>query len=249
MPVVRDPVLASLFWGSVAAVTAAIGAVPFMRPGGVRRGAIGLAYALASGFMLAGSFLLLEAGLRRAAVPLVAGAVGGAAISWWIHHYTGVDRAPLPGARPADDSEAGGYRVLLQSALHSATEGLAIGAAFLVSIQLGVFTALTLAIHNIAEGMVLSDELRRRGMSVGDAAGLCVITNVTQPLLAVAACAVVASAPQVLTPLLGVAGGSLLYLVMSELLPGSYARTGKTAVAFTVATSAAFIVMLRDLLE
>ena len=242
-----EPILTVLLCGAIAAVVAGLGAVPFARSGGVPRVVLGAAYALASGFMLAASYLLMEEGIKGAPLTVIAGAIVGTGYSFWSQRFAGIEGAGL--SPELIGSELGGYKILLQNALHAASEGLAIGAAMAVSLPLGIYVAGALALHNVAEGMALSAALRTRGMKRGDAAAMCVITNVPQPLMAVVAFALVAAAPWLLPPILGVAAGSLLYLVMTELLPSSYVRAGNTRVALVVSTSAALVVLLRRFLE
>jgi zinc transporter ZupT len=131
-----------------------------------------------------------------------------------------------------------GYKVLLQNALHSAAEGLAIGLAMVVELRLGIFLALALAVHNVAESMALTEILRRRGMTVSEAAGLCVVAKITQPVLALAAFALAPAMTGLLPAALGFAAGCLVFLVLTELLPASYRRAAKLQVGVMVSVAA-----------
>jgi zinc transporter ZupT len=168
-----------------------------------------------------------------------------------------------PGGAPRfDDSSSPpsaelGFKVLLQYALHSAAEGLAIGIAMVLERRLGIFLALALAVHNVAESMALTEILRRRwpmgaaggggGMTVSEAAGLCVVAKSTQPVLALAAFALAPVMTGLLPSALGFASGCLVFLVLTELLPASYRRASKLPVGVLVSVAAGALLLLEHL--
>lgn len=246
----NDPILTVLLFGSLAAAAAAVGAVPFGFGRVPRQAWIGVADALASGFMLGAGYLLMSERLGPATLYTVLGAGGGVAYTWWTQIYPGTDRLDTrPGHETGLDF---GYKTILRSTLHSASEGVAIGIAMYLSrdqgLQLGIFMALALALHNVGEGMALTDVLRQRGMSAWESAGLCVVTNVPQPLLAIVAFALSPALGPFLPAAVGFAAGSLFFLVLTELAPASYERAGKTWVAVTMSLSAAIVVLLEHLI-
>ena len=154
---------------------------------------------------------------------------------------------PVAAVAPAAAAGPGvelGYQVLLQNALHSAAEGVAIGLAMVLELRLGIFLALALAVHNVAESMALTEVLRRRRMTVGEAAGLCVVAKIPQPVLALAAFALAPVVTGMLPAALGFASGCLVFLVLTELLPASYRRTAKQPVGILVSLAAGAIVLL-----
>ena len=240
-----DPVLTVLLYGTLAAVTATAGALPFAVGSKPRESWIGAGDAVASGLMLGAAYLLAAEGLERGAVATVGGAVGGVAFTYLTQVWAGLDRLS-----PAPDHDGGpdaGYKTILQNTLHSASEGIAIGVAMVVELRLGIFMALALAVHNVGEGLALSQFLHHRGMAVADCAGLCAVTKISQPLLAVAAFAVTPAVSGFLPSALGFAAGALLFLVLSELAPASYQRTSKTVVAVLLSTATAAVVLLEEL--
>lgn len=239
----NEAVLTVLIYSSLAAALSALGVAPFSRREPVPLQWIGWAYALASGLMLGAGYILMTEGLARATLPVMLGAGLGVGYTYWAQAYSGTKELETrPGSDPGPDR---GIQFILQSAMHSASEGIAIGVAMAVNLRLGVFVALALAVHNIAEAMVLTDVLRRRKMPLGDAAGMCIITNVPQVLLAIAAFAVAPAIPGFLPWALGFAAGALVYLVMTELLPASYERGRSTGIAFLVSFSTGGVVLLK----
>ncbi|MCP5115149.1 MAG: ZIP family metal transporter [bacterium] len=241
----NDPVLTVLFCGSLAAAAAAFGALPFAFGRRPRQGWVGAAYSLASGFMLGAGYLLMSEGLEAETLFAVLGGGVGVAYTWWTQTYPGTHRLDTrPGHEVGLDS---GYKAILQSTLHSASEGVAIGVAMSVELGLGVFMALALAVHNVGEGMALTNVLRQRGMSVWESAGLCVVTNVPQPLMAIVAVALSPAFGHFLPAALGFSAGSLVFLVLTELAPASYERADKTWVAMLMSIAAATVVLLEHL--
>lgn len=239
-----EPVLLVLLFGSLAAATAALGALPFAgdrRPG---PGWIGAAYALAGGFMLGAGYLLMSHGLELGTLAVVLGAGVAVAYTRWVQAYAGT--ADLEAAPGLEQGAEIGYKIILQNTLHSSAEGIAIGVAMAQNLRLGIFLALALAVHNVGEAMALTDELHRRGMTVGESAGLCVVTKVPQPLLAIVAFALAPALAGLAPALLGFAAGALVYLTLTELVPASYPRTGEGWVALLVSASAGAVVLLQS---
>ena len=237
-----DPVLIVLLFGALAAGASALGAVPFAFGDGPRPWVLGAAYALASGFMLGAGYLLMSEGLEAEAIFAVLGGGLGVLYTRWTQSYPGTDR--LETDPEGEIGRDAGYLTILQSTLHAAAEGIAIGVAMVVDISFGIFMALALAVHNVGEAMALTAILRQRGMTVGESAGLCVVTNVTQPLFAIVAFALSPALGHFLPAALGFSAGSLVFLVLTELAPASYRRASRTLVATLMSIAAAAVVFL-----
>ncbi|MFC1491458.1 ZIP family metal transporter [Nitrospinota bacterium] len=241
-----DPILTVLLFSVLAAAAASLGALPVARFGALTTSWLGGTNALASGFMLgAGYILMAEAIGGTSPLAPVLGAVAGVAYTYWIHRFSGSEEIDtLPEGQIGVAQE---YRLLLLHSLHSASEGIAIGAAMAVSLHLGIFMAIALAIHNVAEAMSLSWVLEKRKVSLGHAAALGVFTNVPQVLLALVSFAIISAARGLLPWTLGFAAGALAYLVLTELLPASYQNGEHTRIALLVSFSAGGLVLLEGL--
>ncbi|MEZ5331978.1 MAG: ZIP family metal transporter [Thermoanaerobaculia bacterium] len=239
-----EPVLALLLCSGAAASATALGALPFAlgRPPG--RALVGLADALAGGLMLGAAYLLVGKGLDRGVGLVLAGAAAGVVYTWWIRRYAGLQELD-EGTVAASER---GYKLILQVGLHSAAEGVAMGVALVLDLRLGIFLALALAIHNVGEGVSLADALVGGGVAPGQAAGLCVAAKVSQPLLALALFALAPALAPVLPAMLGFAAGSLLFLVLTELVPDAYERAPALGVALALGATAAGVVLLEALL-
>lgn len=235
----RDPVLTVFIYSSVAALAAMVGVLPQAVGGRPRDSVIGLANAVAAGLMFGLAFMLLTTGMRTRLIEGAAGAVLGIAFVRITHAVTGtgeLDRQP--------DSVVHGYKVILADTLHAAHEGIAIGAAMLVSIPLGISMAMAMAVHNIPEAMVLTSVLTRQRLSPLESAGLALATNINQVFLAVVTFSVISAAPAFLSITTGFAVGALLQLVFVELLPQSYRQAGSTSIAIVAMVALGLVVLL-----
>ena len=109
------------------------------------------------------SNLLAERGIGEHPFRLGLGALLGIAFVWWSHEVSGTGELELNVQDRG--SETYSSDVLLVGSLHSAAEGLAIGAAMAVDLRLGVWIAVTIALHNIPEATVMAAVFRARHAS------------------------------------------------------------------------------------
>jgi ZIP family zinc transporter len=235
MPVPTPTVLELAGWTALAALAA--GAGPFV-PGAHSDGRprqLAIASALAAGAMLGVGYSLMSIGLARAGVTATVGAVLGVAASYALHVWLGLGAAT--------EERRPGY-VVAAGALHSAPEGVAMGAAMAVDVRFGLFLVVTLAVHNIWESEVLGAALVAGGRSRGTAAALGVLTDLPQVVLAVATFALVECVAALEPLLLGFGFGALTYLCIAELLPESYRSTGRTSIAVVVCAAAGVVALL-----
>jgi len=221
---------------------AALGAVPLVGRARPPVRWIGWANALAAGLMIGVAYALMVVGLVRIPWSGMVGALLGVIFVNRTHTASGT--ADLDLNRLEQTTPEYGYQVLLINILHSAAEGVAIGVAMAISFPFGVFMALAIAVHNVPEGMVLCAILTARGVRLRDAAMLAFASNVSQILLAIVSFALVTAAPTLLPWSLGFAGGSLLYLVLAELLPECYRQAGRTSIALVTIVSMGIVILL-----
>jgi len=242
-----EPILIVLLYSTLAASCAVLGALPLVGRKGVPLRWIGWANATAAGLMLGAAWALSEVEVV-AARPLEAalGALVGIAFSFGSHRLAQTEELGLNRMEGADATY--GYKVFLTGYLHSAAEGVAIGAAMSASLSFGIFMALAIAVHNVPEGVVLCAVLRRRNVRLRDGAGLAVVANTSQILLAIVVFAVAEAVPVLLPALTGFAAGALIYLVLVDLLPESYAEAGATPIALVTSLAMGMLILLHGVL-
>ena len=227
-----ETVLVVLAAASGAALAAALGVLPLLaRPRPPTRW-LAWANALAAGMMIAAAFALADLVQHSATVPFVLGAVLGILLIHGSRAFSHTEELALN--RLDEVAPEYGSEVLLVGSLHSAAEGVAIGAAMASDMAFGIFVATALALHNVPEGTLHAAVFRSRGLSLPRAAAVAVVANLGQVILAVVSFVVVAAVPAVLPWALGFAAGALIYLVMVDLLPESYVGAGSTSIALAV---------------
>lgn len=111
--------------------------------------------------------------------------------------------------------------------LHNIPEGMAIGVAFASAINLesniaflSAFSiAVGIAIQNIPEGMAISLPLRTGGMSRLNAFGKGTLSGIVEPIASIVTIAISGLIESIMPILLALAAGSMLYVVIKELIP------------------------------
>jgi len=237
-----DPLATVLAFSGLSAVAAAFGALPQALRVPPSRAVIGWANALAGGLMLGVAYALLTEGLTSGLAAGGLGALLGIGFVRATHAAAGTGELDLDS--PQSGSRGGGYKAVLVDALHAADEGIAIGAAMAVSQPLGIAMAVTLAVHNIPEAMVLTSVLTRLGVRPYQSAALAVAVNVNHVLLAVLAFSLAALWPSLLPWIAGFAVGALIYRTLVELLPESYEQAGRTIIALVTLLAIGVVVLL-----
>lgn len=226
---------------ALTAVAAALGALPLELREPLPRRWLGWANAIASGLMLGASYVLAGAGESWPPLAVAVGAVAGIALVVALHERLGT--ADLE--RNLTEVQAAGYgaKMVRVGALHAAAEGVALGVAWSLDLALGVLIAGALALHKVAEGATLCAVLTGQGIRLPRAAALAVLASLPTVPAALAALAVISFWP-LLTPwLLGLGIGTLVYLVMVDLLPEAYRQAGQVSIAALVSITLGAIVL------
>lgn len=206
-----------IFYSLVGGVFSLIGGVLMLSHKKVAESLAKYATPFAAGALLAAVFLdLLKDGLEQstADVVLLSALVGVVAfffaerfLHWFHHHHQHEGRDP---ARSL---------IIIGDTIHNALDGVAIAAAFLISVPTGIVTTMAIAAHEIPQeigdfGLLLSKGMSRRKV---------LLVNVLSALATTAAAVLtfaLGSADRLPTgSLIGLSAGFLLYIAMSDIIP------------------------------
>ena len=231
------------------ALATGLGALPFLFTKRFTRRWLGVSNAIASGLMLAASFGLVYEGVAYDLMRTLFGVLIGLAfivlsrnlLQNREHHVAFAQMGGLD-ARKA---------LLLVGVMtvHSFTEGVGVGVSFGGGQKLGLFITLAIAVHNVPEGLAISLVLVPRGMGVLRAALWSVFSSLPQPLMAVPAFLFVAFFEPLLPIGLGFAGGAMIWMVFSELVPDALEEASPNLVAVVVTLSVTAMVAFQVLIR
>lgn len=236
------PVWLVLFYASLTAVATGLGALPFLFVKKVPDLWLGHGNAIAAGLMLAASFNLIFEGLDYSIWKTTGGALAGMIAILASRKLLGGDSEQKVGELQGADAIKALLIVGVMTA-HSFAEGIGVGVSFGESDQFGSFISLAIAVHNIPEGLAISLILIPRGVGVWKAAGWSIFSSIPQPLMAVPAFLFILAFKPWLPFGLGFAGGAMIWMVFSELLPESCEKASPSGIAVT-ATSSIIAMML-----
>lgn len=240
--------LATVFLAALlTALATGLGALPLLLGGRIEGGGLGLATAVAAGFMVGASIGLVWEGTRSSVGRTVVGAALGAVFilvtSRLLGHHRHVHFGALRGA-----DAIGAVMIVGVMTLHSFTEGIAVGVSFGDGATLGVLIAAAIAVHNIPEGLAISLVLVPLGISVARAASWSVFSSLPQPLMAIPAFLLVEWFEPLLPYGLGFAGGAMIWMVAVQLLPDALRVASPAPVAVAASAAAAAMIALQALL-
>lgn len=202
----------------VTALATGLGAAPLAFARHRARRWFTLANTAAAVLMLLASGLLFYEGAGKGALKMLAGSLAGIVVvalaSRWVRRREGWHFDALRGA-PARSA----LIIVAVMTIHSMAEGVGVGVSFGGGDGVGLATAAAIAVHNIPEGLAISLVLVPRGVTLLRAAGWSVFTSAPQPLLALPAFLFVETFTAALPVGLGFAGGAMVWMVLTEIVP------------------------------
>ncbi|HKY19949.1 MAG TPA: ZIP family metal transporter [Vicinamibacterales bacterium] len=227
---------AQVFWVALfTALATGLGALPVIFLHNTEPRWRGIAAATASGMMLSASVFALadEALSRGAALEVMGGMMAGAFFFSYTAKFIDEKGWTMQGLNQKSSRQT--LLLLLTLFVHSIPEGAAIGVGYATGeIKFGWLLAVAIAVHNIPEGTAVSLPMRANGASVGKCIWYSILTSMPQPIVAVPAFLLVSVFQPLLPASLGFAGGAMIFLVVSELLPESLATSSATETAWGV---------------
>lgn len=177
----------------------------------------------AAGALLAAVFLdLLKDGLEESTpdTVLLAALIGIIVFFFaerflhWFHHHHQHEGEPRPTTS----------LIIVGDLVHNALDGVAIAAAFLVSVPTGIVTTIAVAAHEIPQEIGDFGLMLAKGMSRAKVLWVNVISALATTVMAVITFALGSSDKLPLGVLLGISAGFLLYIAASDIIPEIHER-------------------------
>ena len=248
-----------IFWSGITGITSALatglGAIPVHFLKNNSKKVRGFSCAAAAGMMISASvFSLAQQGISlKVKFPLapyivILGLLLGAAFFYYternfshpvVHKYylkNGFTRRT--------------FLIFTAMFIHSIPEGIAIGVAFATgSLQFGLIMAIAIGVHNIPEGIAVSLPLKMDGVKTSKCAVISILTSIPQPIMAVPSALLAWFFAPLLPIGLGFAGGAMIYLTISELIPDAIKEGGNSLTAWGVMIGLTAMLLITTLLD
>lgn len=179
----------------------------------------------AAGALLAAVFMdLLKEGVEQAPVDTVMFAALAGILTFffaerflhWFHHHHQHENA--------DPSKS---LIIVGDTMHNALDGVAIAAAFLISIPTGIVTTIAVAAHEIPQEIGDFGLLLSKGMSRAKVLWVNVISALATTAAAVVTFVLGSEDKLPIGLLLGLSAGFLLYIALSDIIPTLHEQTSK----------------------
>lgn len=243
-----ESVLTVFIYASITAIATGLGALPFLFFKKVSTQWLGYSNAVAAGLMLTASFTLIFEGNHYGIWKTAAGVLVGLVFILISHSWLdGKEDLSLSHLKGSDARKA--ILILGVMTLHSFTEGVGVGVSFGGDEGLGIFITAAIALHNIPEGLAISLVMIPRGMRVWTTALYCIFSSLPQPLMAVPSFMFVEAFEPFLPFGLGFAGGAMIWMVFSEIIPEANEGTQTKHIGAIVTVSIIAMVLFQEFLR
>jgi zinc and cadmium transporter len=135
----------------------------------------------------------------------------------WFHHHHQHKGEPRPTTA----------LIVVGDTVHNALDGVAIAAAFLVSVPTGIVTTIAVAAHEIPQEIGDFGLLLAMGMSRKKVLLVNIVSALATTLMAVVTFALGSGQKLPIGALLGLSAGFLLYIAASDIIPEIHERSSK----------------------
>jgi zinc transporter ZupT len=212
-----------------------LGAIPFFFIKNIKPNQILYGNVVTAGLMLTASFLLIQEGASDSSILTVLGVALGLLFILGSHAFL-AGKKELSIAKLSQASTIQALMIVGIMTIHSFAEGMGIGASFGSSEEFGIFIAIIMAIQNIPEGLAIALILVPLGVRPITATFWAIFSSLPQLLIAIPSFVFVSSFTQLLPVGLGFAGGAMIWMVGSEILPENLTTDKPTKMLGTILT-------------
>lgn len=214
-----------IFFSLIGGVLSLVGAIIFLKSERLAKGLAKYATPFAAGALLAAVFLdLLKEGIHESSADTVflAALIGILGFFFaerflhWFHHH-----------HQHDNSDPSKTLIVIGDTLHNALDGIAIAAAFLISVPTGIVTTIAVASHEIPQEIGDFGLLLSKGMSRAKVLWVNALSAVATTVAAVITFAAGTEGNLPIGVLLGLSAGFLLYIALSDVIPEIHENASK----------------------
>lgn len=138
-------------------------------------------------------------------------------LDWFHHNHGEVD----------SDRDPSVPLIMIGNGVHNALDGVAIAAAFLISVPTGIVTTFAVALHEVPHnaadfGLLLGKRVSKRGAWI-----FTIFSNLGTVIVATALFVLGNSQALPIGVLLGISSGFLLYIALSDIIPSIHQNASK----------------------
>lgn len=215
-----------IFFSLIGGVFSLIGGILLLSREKTAKALAKYATPFAAGALLAAVFLdLLKEGLHEsnpdtvllsAVIGIVIFFFAERFLHWFHHHHQHEDT-------PASSTAL----IVTGDTIHNALDGVAIAAAFLISVPTGIVTTIAVAAHEIPQEIGDFGLLLHKGMSRGKVLIVNIVSALATTLAAVITFGLGNTKELPIGVILGISAGFLLYIAMSDIIPEIHENSSK----------------------
>jgi zinc and cadmium transporter len=229
--------LTVLFWSIIGSVFSLIGAIILLKTTKNNTAFVRYAMPFGAGALLAAAFLglmpeathLLEANI--VAIWMLIGFLTffilERGLSWFHHHHNHNDSTVAKNKTQT-------YLVVAGDTLHNAIDGIAIGAAFIVSPASGIAASIAIAAHEIPQEIGDFGILLSRGVKAKKAIIINLFSALATVVMAMLTFWLGQNGVINVGPLLAIAAGFFIYIAASDIIPDIHERPHKEALSQSI---------------
>lgn len=258
------------YYGWITAISTGLGALPFFFFSDTSKFWKAISNAIAGGMMLSASYSLASEGaqaimpdtnygivsflniaieqqpLARTISGIVLGGFFIIIMQKSLEKFDGISIGELEGA-----SAQKMILIMIVMTLHSISEGIGIGVSFGGSSgkQLGQFISLSLAVHNVPEGLAVALVLTSRKVSKLRSVLWAIFTSLPQPIMAIPVFLYVKRFAPLLPVGLGFASGAMTYVAIFELLSEAIEDSSILTASIFGTAACIFMTVLQELVK
>lgn len=217
-----------IFFSLIGGIVSLIGGILLLRHERTAKLLAEYATPLAAGALIAAVFLdLLHEGIEESEpLTVLMWTLIGVLIFFyaerflrWFHHHHGHDSGPLREKHDSKRKDPTVSLIIAGDTMHNALDGVAIAAAFLISIPTGIVTTIAIAAHEIPQEIGDFGLLLSKGMSRKKVLLVNVCSAIATTALAIITYLLGSADRLPIGALLGLSAGFLLYIALSDIIP------------------------------